>query len=111
MRKNKITMVNPEQIVARGWKGMKTRKGVENFTIKQKVNHVYWRAPGNKKVLLVDFNHFQESWREWKKEFRTTIFRPGAQKPKPTRSYYSQPTSRKPYARKKSTYKRTTRRY
>ena len=63
-RMKKITMVNPEQITAKGWKGFKTRKAVENFATRYKVNHVWWRGPGNKKVMLVDIDHFREVRRQ-----------------------------------------------
>lgn len=104
MRKNKITMVNPEQITARGWKGFKTKRAVENFTTKYRVNHVYWRAPGNKKILLVDMNHFREIWQEYK----TTIQSKPIQRKKPTsKKTYASPTRRRTFARKPISKKRT----
>ncbi len=101
MRKKKITMVNPEQITARGWKGFKTKRAVENFTAKYHVNHVYWRAPGKKRILLVDYDHFRQTWQEFKK---TT-----ASKPSPKRSTTRKsPTS---YKRKPTTRRTTSTRY
>ncbi|MCK4306027.1 MAG: hypothetical protein KAY24_17440 [Candidatus Eisenbacteria sp.] len=105
MRSKKITMVNSEQIAARGWKGMKTRKGVESFTIKQHVNHVYWRQTPKRKILLVDKEHFQELWQNYKYEYKTTTFRPSAKKPVSSRNT---PTTRKYTARKTSTTRRRT---
>ncbi len=116
---NKITMVNSGQIVARGWKGMKTHKGVETFTIKQHVNHVYWRN-GSRKILLVDVKDFQKCWKNWKQEYKCTTFSAKAQKPsnKTFKSSYkisgkkttsrSRITTRKPISRKRTTKRRTT---
>ena len=67
MRRQKITMVDPWQITSRGWKAFKTSKSVENFTNKYHVHHVYWRGPGNRRILLVDFNHFKECYQEFRK--------------------------------------------
>lgn len=67
MRRQKITMVDPWQITSRGWKAFKTPKSVENFTNKWHVHHVYWRTPGNRRILLVDFNHFKECYQEYRK--------------------------------------------
>jgi hypothetical protein len=125
MRKKKITMVNLEQITARGWKGLKTRKVVENFTIKNHVHHVYWRAPGNKKILLVDYDHFREIWQEYKKgQKQSTSFKRISSYRKPitrrtTKSRTStRRTTRKPVVRRRAVSNRpktrtrfTTRRY
>jgi hypothetical protein len=62
----KITMVNPEQICARGWKGLKTKSSVQNFATKYRVNRVWWKASATRKVMLIDPAHFQEAWKEYK---------------------------------------------
>ncbi len=60
-------MVDPWQITSRGWKAFRTPKSVESFTNKYHVHHVYWRTPGKKPILLVDFNHFKECYQEFRK--------------------------------------------
>jgi hypothetical protein len=90
MRRQKITMVDPWQITSRGWKAFKTSKSVENFANKYHVHHVYWRGPGNRRILLVDFNHFKECYQE----FRKIATKPTATK-KYTQSSYKRTTSRR----------------
>lgn len=117
MKMNKITMVNPGQIVKRGWKGLKSTQAVCNFAMKHKVPSVYWKKPGTtKKVFLVEFDHFCETWREYKKTtVKSTTRKPirkSATTSKTTKTY-KRTTARKPIARKRTTYRaktRTTRR-
>lgn len=110
MRGKKITMVNPEQITARGWKGFKTKRAVENFATKFSVNRVWWRAPGSKKILLVDYNHFREIWQEWKKSTPTHsgTKRTYAKKSTSKRIYAKRTTSQRTYSRKPTARKQTT---
>jgi len=108
MKMNKITMVNPGQIVKRGGKGLKTTTAVRNFATKHKVPSMYWKKPGTtQKVFLVEYDQFCETWKEYKK----TTMKSSTCKPASKRS-----TTRKPIARKstkRTTYRaktRTTRR-
>ena len=100
MRKKKITMVDPGQITARGWKGFKTSTAVKNFTTKYHVNHVYWRK-GNQRFFLVDVDDFTETWREYKK---TTPIKKSPPKRKPT----AKRTTAKRTTTRRTTAKRTT---
>ncbi len=92
----KITMVNPEQICARGWKGLKTKKAVENFATKYRVNRVWWKASATRKVMLIDPDDFRCTW----KDSKTTT------KAKSTAT--RKPTTRKTTAKASTTRKRTT---
>ncbi len=62
----KITMVNPEQICARGWKGFKTKASVQKFATKYRVNRVWWKASATRKVMLIDPDSFRDAWKEYK---------------------------------------------
>ena len=114
MAKRKITMVDPGQITARGWKGFKTTTSVKNFTTKYHVDHVYWRK-GNQRFFLVDVNDFTETWREYKKSStskstatrKPTVKRTTTKRPTTAKRTTTQTTTRKPTA-KRTTTKRTT---
>jgi hypothetical protein len=99
MRRQKITMVDPWQITSRGWKAFKTPKSVESFTNKYHVHHVYWRGPGNKRILLVDFNHFKECYQE---------FRKIATKPTTKKTTKASYTPKRSHARRRPTVGKTT---
>jgi len=94
MTRQKITMVDPWQITSRGWKAFRTPKSVESFANKYHVHHVYWRTPGKKPILLVDFNHFKECYQEFRKTPKptTTTTKPGTKKTSARR----RPTVEKP---------------
>ena len=106
MRRQKITMVDPWQITSRGWKAFRTPKSVENFTNKYHVHHVYWRYPGKKPILLVDFNHFKECYQQ----FRQTTTKPANTGTKYSKySRYTTKTSQRRPTVKHSTYRTGTR--
>lgn len=109
MRRQKITMVDPWQITSRGWKAFKTPKSVENFTNKWRVHHVYWRSPGNRRILLVDFNHFKECYQEYRKVTTKPTTKPTTKKYAKTRFSSKRTTSSRPTA-KRTTYRTGTRR-
>jgi len=104
MTRKKITMVDPWQITSRGWKAFRTPKSVESFTNRYHVHHVYWRTPGKKPILLVDFNHFKECYQQ----FRQTTTKPTT--PKFKYSTYTTKTSRRRPTVKRTTYKTNARR-
>ncbi len=110
MRRQKITMVDPWQITSRGWKAFKTPKAVENFTNKWHVHHVYWRSPGNRRILLVDFNHFKECYQQYRK----VATKPTTKKYTKTKFSTKFPTKRTTSSRRptvgRTTYRTGTRR-
>ena len=98
MTRKKITMVDPWQITSRGWKAFRTPKSVESFTNRYHVHHVYWRTPGKKPILLVDFNHFKECYQQ----YRHTTPKPTT----PSQTKWSKYNTKK--SRRRPTVKRTT---
>ncbi len=110
MRRKKITMVDPWQITSRGWKAFKTPKSVETFTNRYHVNHVYWRAPGNKRVLLVDFDHFRECYQEYRKTSTKPTSSTTKRRTTAKRTIAKRPTSRRTTTRKSTVRSRTRRR-
>lgn len=70
-----VKMVHPRQIAAKKFPGCATPQSVQNFCTRYNINRFWWRPPeGSKKMLMVDFDNFWNSyqeiygnqWAEWK---------------------------------------------
>ena len=110
----KITMVNPEQICSRGWKGLKTKQSVQNFATKYRVNRVWWKASPTRKVMLIDPDHFKEAWKDYKitdaksttkASTKKQVTRKSTTKATAKKRTTTRVSTRKPIARKRTTTK------
>jgi hypothetical protein len=64
MKKNDVTMVNPQQIVNKGLKGCSSTRTVMTFAQKHGVPCVWWSPTRNQKVLLIDWPQFRTTWNQ-----------------------------------------------
>jgi hypothetical protein len=72
MKKQDVTMVNPQQIVNKGLKGCGNTRTVMAFAQKHGVPCVWYSPNRNQKVLLVDWPQFRTTWNQyWSQDFDT----------------------------------------
>ncbi|MBD3162119.1 MAG: hypothetical protein GF346_07405 [Candidatus Eisenbacteria bacterium] len=110
-----VKMVHPKQIAAKKFPGCATPQSVQNFCTRYNINRFWWKPPeGSKKMLMVDFDNFWNSyqkvygdqWSQWNNPSRrttgtrsTTSSRSGSTNPR-TRNYR---TTQRTYSRKSNT--------
>ena len=66
MATKKITMVDPMQIVRKGYKGCNSSATVKSFAIKNHVPCCWWKPTTGPKVLLIEMSCFQSAWKAMK---------------------------------------------
>jgi hypothetical protein len=66
-------MFEPAKIADKKYYGCSTPRSVSNFCNRYNVNRFWWRPPdGNKRIMMIDWQNFRDSYKEVYGTFRTT---------------------------------------
>lgn len=68
-----ITMFNTNKIADKKYYGCSTPRSVQNFCNRYNVNWFWWTPPNShRKIMMVDWQNFRDSYKEIYGTFRTT---------------------------------------
>jgi len=86
-----VTMFEPAKIAEKKYYGCSTPRSVQNFCNRYNVNWFWWTPPNaHKKIMMVDWQNFRDSYKEVYGTFRTTKSWASTQsRTKKTQSKYS----------------------
>ena len=100
-----VTMFEPAKIAEKKYYGCSTPRSVHNFCNRYNVNRFWWRPPvGNKRIMMIDWKNFRDSYKEVYGSFRTAKSWPSPRrKTTKTRSKLS--------SKRRSPYSSRTRKY